>query len=422
MQKFIKTTIKERRTTGNTNNSPFSFEYTFEDDALTYDEKAERKTSKCNLNNNSQKHLEERNTEKQQENNIIGQEKDQDKQNRSLKIQNEKVEELDQDVENEKIQEDDPETQTDEATNSEIEEIVSNGSDDDTGENLSYDIISEDEDNIFENISESEGGELEGDKDWIDIPDNDVLSFDESILDSVTNHSEAEKFLQQVQGYADKSDGERDGVRRLPWSTYLTVLRKQTVLTHKELPEGRFNDVDGSKREPVALDDDSKIVMLEHMKSKHVAVLSSSSSKQMRQNPENETDSTNTQEELRSTAGLLDRYIPMLSVEEWKICKDLCTILKPLQEVTQQKSGEEYVTGSLIIVYTRVLLTVDENKIPTTIDPDVAIPVEIIVGQLKRRLGQIEYSGTFSICLLLDPRYKMHCFKDKSAAEKAKKP
>lgn len=31
------------------------------------------------------------------------------------------------------------------------------------------------------------------------------------------------------------------------------------------------------------------------MKSKHVAVLSSSSSKQMRQTPENETDSTNTQ-------------------------------------------------------------------------------------------------------------------------------
>lgn len=187
MQKLIKTTIKERRTTGNTNNSPFSFEYTFEDDALTYDEKAERKTSKCNLNNNSQKHLEERNTEKQQENNIIGQEKDQNKQNRSLEIQNEKVEELDQDVENEKIQEDAPETQTDEATNTEIEEIVSNGSDDDTGENLSSDIISEDEDNMSENISESEGGELEGDKDWIDIPDNDVLSFDESILDSVTN-------------------------------------------------------------------------------------------------------------------------------------------------------------------------------------------------------------------------------------------
>ncbi|CAH1640754.1 unnamed protein product [Spodoptera littoralis] len=127
------------------------------------------------------------------------------------------------------------------------------------------------------------------------------------------------------------------------------------------------------------------------------------------------------QEALRSTAGLLDRYILTLSIEEWKICKDLCTILKPLQEVTQQMSGEEYVTGSLIIVYTRVLLTVYENKIPTTIDPDVAISVEIIVGQLKRRLGQIEYSGTFSICSLLDPRYKMHCFIDKSAAEKAKK-
>lgn len=74
------------------------------------------------------------------------------------------------------------------------------------------------------------------------------------------------------------------------------------------------------------------------------------------------------QDALRSTAGLLDRYIPMLSVEEWKICKGLCTCtctMKPLQEVTQQMSGEEYVT-----VY--------ENNIPTTIDPDVAISVEIM--------------------------------------------
>lgn len=39
--------------------------------------------------------------------------------------------------------------------------------------------------------------------------------------------------------------------------------------------------------------------------------------------------------------------------------------MKPLQEVTQQMSGEEYVT-----VY--------ENNIPTTIDPDVAISVEIM--------------------------------------------
>ncbi|XP_028036039.1 myb-like protein X [Bombyx mandarina] len=187
MEKLIKTTINERRTTSNINNSPFSFEYTFEDDALTYDEKTERITSKCNLNNNSQKHLEERNIEKQQENNIIGQEKDQNEQNGNLEIQNKKEEELEQDVENEEIQEVDPETQTDEATNTEIEEIVSNERDDDAGENLSSDIISEDEDNISENISESEGGELEGDKDWFDIPDNDVMSFNESILDSVTN-------------------------------------------------------------------------------------------------------------------------------------------------------------------------------------------------------------------------------------------
>lgn len=38
------------------------------------------------------------------------------------------------------------------------------------------------------------------------------------------------------------------------------------------------------------------------------------------------------QDALRRIAGLLDRCIPMLSVEESKICKDLCTILKPYKK------------------------------------------------------------------------------------------
>ncbi|KOB74120.1 Uncharacterized protein OBRU01_02555 [Operophtera brumata] len=124
---------------------------------------------------------------------------------------------------------------------------------------------------------------------------------------------------------------------------------------------------------------------------------------------------------LRSTSGLLEREIPMPSVEQWKICKDLCSILNPLQEVTQQMSGEDYVTGSLVIVFNRILLNVYENKISSSVHPEVAKSVNVIINQLKIRLGPIEHSGTFSICTLLDPRYKTHCFQDKTASEKAKK-
>lgn len=94
-----------------------------------------------------------------------------------------KEEEERQYAENQEMQEGDPETNA--ANDTETEQIGSNASDD-LSENLSSDIISEDEDTL-ENISESESGQLEGEKDWIDIPDHDVLNFDESTLESVTN-------------------------------------------------------------------------------------------------------------------------------------------------------------------------------------------------------------------------------------------
>lgn len=127
------------------------------------------------------------------------------------------------------------------------------------------------------------------------------------------------------------------------------------------------------------------------------------------------------QDALKSTAGLLDKTLPMPSSEEWGMCKDLCNVLKPIQEVTQQMSMENYVTGSLVIVYNRVLRNVYEHKIPSNIHPEVRKAAIVIVDQLKSRLGQIEFSATYATCTLLDPRYKAKCFHDKVATEKAKK-
>lgn len=68
-----------------------------------------------------------------------------------------------------------------------------------------------------------------------------------------------------------------------------------------------------------------------------------------------------------------------------------------------------------------MLRNVYENKIPSNIHPEVRKAAIVIVDQLKSRLGQIEFSATYSTCTLLDPRYKTQCFQDKAAVEKAKK-
>jgi hypothetical protein len=119
---------------------------------------------------------------------------------------------------------------------------------------------------------------------------------------------------------------------------------------------------------------------------------------------------------------LIDVPLEPISADDWKLCEDLCTVFKPLEEVTRQISGERYLTGSLVIVFNRTL-TIYENKIPNdpALHQSAIAAAKKIKNELCARLQNIEYSGTFSICTFLDPRFKTHLFKDKSAADVAKK-
>ncbi|KAH0820277.1 hypothetical protein GEV33_002514 [Tenebrio molitor] len=125
----------------------------------------------------------------------------------------------------------------------------------------------------------------------------------------------------------------------------------------------------------------------------------------------------------RDTSVLTEsRCLSVLKLDDWKLCEDLCTVFKPLEEVTRQISGERYLTGSLVIVFNRTL-TIYENKIPNdpALHQSAIAAAKKIKNELCARLQNIEYSGTFSICTFLDPRFKTHLFKDKSAADVAKK-
>lgn len=129
------------------------------------------------------------------------------------------------------------------------------------------------------------------------------------------------------------------------------------------------------------------------------------------------------EEAIRSTVGLIDKDLPVFTSEEWKMCKDLCTILKPLHEVTKELSGENYITGSLVIVFNRTLLNIYVEKIPQipNIHPSVLEVAKVIANGIATRLDRIEFSGTFSVCTFLDPRFKVHLFQDTVAADFAKK-
>lgn len=132
-------------------------------------------------------------------------------------------------------------------------------------------------------------------------------------------------------------------------------------------------------------------------------------------------------EALTSTVAILDSVssstIENMNAEEWRLCKDLCTVLKPLEQVTAQISGEKYLTGSLVIIFNRLLRNVYAEKIShsATLHTDALAVSNRILHGLITRLNNIEMSGTFGVATFLDPRFKMAFFMEKRAAEAAKK-
>lgn len=55
------------------------------------------------------------------------------------------------------------------------------------------------------------------------------------------------------------------------------------------------------------------------------------------------------QDAVQLLVALINKYLPVLTTDEWHICHELCQVLKSFEEVTWKLSGETYVTGSQII-------------------------------------------------------------------------
>ncbi|CAG9840808.1 unnamed protein product [Diabrotica balteata] len=123
---------------------------------------------------------------------------------------------------------------------------------------------------------------------------------------------------------------------------------------------------------------------------------------------------------VKTTIALINKNIPVLSEDEWKICSELVMILEPFEEVTRNMSGENFLTASQVIGFTNGLTSVCnsmKNEDLSTISNSV---INQLLKGLKTRLINIENNKTIALATLLDPRFKLAVFTDEMAAESIK--
>ncbi|XP_017474101.1 PREDICTED: zinc finger BED domain-containing protein 4-like [Rhagoletis zephyria] len=111
---------------------------------------------------------------------------------------------------------------------------------------------------------------------------------------------------------------------------------------------------------------------------------------------------------------LKDLYAPhMLSAAELNNIKELLNILKPLEFITRELSGEKYVTISKVIPLINCLVTqvsaLEENA------PVCAAAKKVLPDQIQYRFGQIEHVPIIAISTMLDPRFKNLHFRSAEA-------
>ncbi|XP_047004627.1 zinc finger BED domain-containing protein 4-like [Schistocerca americana] len=110
-----------------------------------------------------------------------------------------------------------------------------------------------------------------------------------------------------------------------------------------------------------------------------------------------------------------------LTDEEWNICSELCSVLKPFAQVSTQLSAESYPTGSQVIVLTRGLLSVCAELLKRPFNSVTRTIIEELTKGLKDRFHNVEMSKSIGVATLLDPRFKSLVFESRVAADNAKK-
>nr|XP_046483723.1 E3 SUMO-protein ligase ZBED1-like [Neodiprion pinetum] len=107
----------------------------------------------------------------------------------------------------------------------------------------------------------------------------------------------------------------------------------------------------------------------------------------------------------------------MLTAGQLEHIKDLINILRPLERITKEISGQNYVTVSKIIPIVSCL-TETYNAMRTSTDVGAKIKTWIVEG-LKKRFGSVEKVHLLAAATILDPRFEKIHFTDYIACSRA---
>lgn len=130
-------------------------------------------------------------------------------------------------------------------------------------------------------------------------------------------------------------------------------------------------------------------------------------------------------EAVKHCMALIEKDWPEISVLDWETMAEICTVLQPFEEITSSISGDEYLTGSLVIVVTNCLKEVCDDFLNREeyrlLYPVVVDVITSLQRGLRERFSGVEHSKTFGLCTLLDPRFKLLCFKNEQAVAELKR-
>ncbi|KAG8226166.1 hypothetical protein J437_LFUL007403 [Ladona fulva] len=117
------------------------------------------------------------------------------------------------------------------------------------------------------------------------------------------------------------------------------------------------------------------------------------------------------QEAVEATLGMLHNPVECLSKQEWDTLREMCSILKPFEEVTVELSSEKTVSVSKVIVIARGLMTA-LNRLKSSLQMDASLQlVEALLKAMSPRFNKVEYNLVLSKAFL-DPRFKRNAFSE----------
>ncbi|KAB0790275.1 hypothetical protein PPYR_04880 [Photinus pyralis] len=126
------------------------------------------------------------------------------------------------------------------------------------------------------------------------------------------------------------------------------------------------------------------------------------------------------EEAVRTTMALISHDLPVISMEEWDFLKELIIVLRPLEEITKTMSGENYLTGSLVIILTDGLTDVYRDLCDKQFKDMSKSIIKAVLHGIITRLGDLEGSNSLTLTTFLDPRFKNVAFSNDSVTDRVK--